>query len=489
MPRFVALPVLLAFSALAACGSSKSDGAAPASSSGGAAGSGAAGAGGSAGASVIDVPGDLGTTSTVINHAGPNGGFPGPAATGVITNPTWAAAGCGDVPVAMGVTDVAWSSEAYDDVGATPGRSPYAVHASFRFDTASSVSVVWSTGPSTRASVVAIGDSPDKLDRFAEGVSFTYSSTILDHASPMRVHEAHLCGLQPDRTYYYAVGGDGYWGAVHAFKTAPAAATHAPFRIGVFGDSNNLVYSDFKVVVDRMKAESPDFIAFSGDLVHDGAIQTQWDAWFEASGDLFASSPILAAHGNHEAMATAYFAQFAQPGNEEYYSFDYGNAHFVVLNDSPPDDAEFDVEAKFLEADLAAAVARPNPPRWLVSMHHRPPYTSSGESFANPLKYFTPIYDKYHVDMVINGHEHCYESTKPIKNGAAVPTYAEGTFYLTTGGAGGLLNLPTFTQAPWSRTYKPVYNYVTIDVAGPKLTVHAYANDGSLLEDPIVIQK
>jgi hypothetical protein len=483
MSRSISL-VVLAFAGLAACSSSKSDGAAPSSSAAGAGGAaGAAGAGGgAAGGGPVDRQGDLGPLPAAIVHGGAV-----PGGTGAVTTPTWAAVGCGDVPVAMGVTDVAWSSESYDDAGA--GRSPYAVHTSFRFDTSSSVSVIWGTGPGTRASMVAIGDSPDKLDRFAAGVSFTYSSTVLEHAAPMRVHEAHLCGLMPDRTYYYAVGGDGYWGAVHAFKTAPAPANDAPFRIGVFGDSNNVVYSDFKVVVDRMKAEAPDFIAFSGDLVHDGAIQTQWDAWFEASGDLFASSPIMAAHGNHEAMATAYFAQFAQPGNEEYYSFDYGNAHFVVLNDTPPDDAEFAVQAKFLEADLAAAVARPTPPRWLVAMHHRPPYTSSGESFANPLTYFTPIYDKYHVDLVINGHEHCYESTKPIKNGVAVPTYAEGTFYLTTGGAGGLLNLPTFTQAAWSRTYKPVYNYVTIDVAGPKLTVHAYANDGSLLEDPIVIQK
>ena len=51
----------------------------------------------------------------------------------------------------------------------------------------------------------------------------------------------------------------------------------------------------------------------------------------------------MTAHGNHEAMAIDYFALFALPGDEEIYSFDYGNVHFVVLNDSPTaGDADLD---------------------------------------------------------------------------------------------------------------------------------------------------
>ena len=446
--------------------------------------SGSSGASGGGGAGIL-VPGDLGPApaSGVIDHSGPGGGVVGPVPSGALSDATWTASGCGDVPLAVGVTDAAWSSEVYDDA-----PSPYAVHASFRFESATSLSVVWETGPGTRASWLAIGESPTKLDRFVPGVSFTYGTKLLDKAMPLRVHEAHVCGLTPNRTYYFAVGGDGYYGQVYPVKTAPAKADEAPFRIGVFGDSNNLVYADFKVVVEKMRAQAPDFIAFTGDLVHDGAIQSQWDLWFAAAGDLFARAPIMAAHGNHEAMATAYFAQFAQPGNEEYYSFDYGNTHFVVLNDSPPMDSEIDLEAAFADQDFAAALARPTPPRWLVAMHHRPPY-SSATSNLNVRAKLTPIYDKYHVDLVLNGHEHAYESTLPINGGKAVKDYAAGTLYITTGGAGGLLNLPTFTQESWSRKYLPAYNYVTVDVAGPKLTVSAFANDGSAIEAPIVLTK
>lgn len=483
------------FAALSAACSSTSSSPVASTGGGGASANGAGGGGavgGSGGGAIVDAgpgvvvaPGDLGPApgSAILDHGGPMGGVVGPIATGAITGPTWSAAGCGDVPIAVGVMDVAWSSEVYDDAPA-----PYAVHTSFRFDTASSLSVVWETGPGTRASWLAIGDSPSKLDRFVEGVSFTYGTKILDKAMPLRVHEAHLCGLAPNRTYYFAVGGDGYYGQVYPVKTGPALADDAPFRIGVFGDSNNLVYADFKIVVDKMRAQAPDFVAFTGDLVHDGAIQSQWDLWFAAAGDLFARSPIMAAHGNHEAMATAYFAQFAQPGNEEYYSFDYGNTHFVVLNDSPPNDAEFDVEAAFADQDFAAALARKTPPRWLVAMHHRPPY-SSATSNLNVRAKFSPIYDKHHVDLVLNGHEHAYESTVPIYGGAAAKDFASGTVYITTGGAGGLLNDPSFTQQPWSQKYAPVYNYVTVDVAGPKVTVSAFANDGSPLEAPIVITK
>ena len=64
-------------------------------------------------------------------------------------------------------------------------------------------------------------------------------NTVRSTGVKIAVHEAHLCGLLPDRTYYYAVGGDGYWGAVHAFKTAPAVATQLPRRTSSTTERNS----------------------------------------------------------------------------------------------------------------------------------------------------------------------------------------------------------------------------------------------------------
>jgi hypothetical protein len=427
-------------------------------------------------------PGDLGGSSAIIDHSGSARGYLAPSPTGPVQGASWTPPTCaGTVDLAAGVTDASWSSE---DYGSDP--SPRGVHTSWRFDTATSLAVVWDTEPNTRATTLAMGDSPDKLDRFVNGVSFTYATAEFDTtASPVRIHEAHVCGLEPNRTYYFAVGGDGYYGKVYSVKTAPTFDPNATFRVGVVGDSNNLVYDEFTQVASQLGKEAPDWIAFTGDLVHDGAWQSQWERWLVAAGDTIAKAPTMPAHGNHEAMATGYFAHFALPGNEEYYSFDYAQAHFLVLNDSPPQDSEFDVEAKFADDDLAAALARPNPPVWIVAMHHRPPYCSNAPYLNDRVK-FQPVYDKYHVDLVLNGHEHLYESTLPLKGDSTIAkSTAEGTVYVTVAGGGGTLD-DTFTAEPWSRTHALTFNYAVIDVEGSKLTVHAKKDDGTSIEDLVI---
>jgi hypothetical protein len=91
--------------------------------------------------------------------------------------------------------------------------------------------------------------------------------------------------------------------------------------------------------------------------------------------------PTMTVHGNHEEMATGYFALFALPGIEEIYGFDWGDVHFVVLNDTPNGgDADLTGrQAAFLDQDLTAAQARPMPPAWIVTSHHRPMFSSDPE--------------------------------------------------------------------------------------------------------------
>jgi hypothetical protein len=170
--------------------------------------------------------GDLGANSAAIDHGGANGGLVAAVQHGALSG-SWQPAGCpGTVPIAVGVTDAAWGE---DDYGNTD-RSPHAVHTSFRFDTSTSIAAIWETDAGTHASFLAYGDSPTKLDHFVQGVSFTNPPQTFDRLPyPLLVHEAHACGLQPNRTYYFAVGGDGWYGNVYGVKTAPSPGTDAPF--------------------------------------------------------------------------------------------------------------------------------------------------------------------------------------------------------------------------------------------------------------------
>ena len=215
-----------------------------------------------------------------------------------------------------------------------------------------------------------------------------------------------------------------------------------------------------------------DFEVFTGDAVLLGTNQGDWRDFFEASVDDFAvtdflsRAPLMLTNGNHDDLAVNYVAQFAFPQDvspgevaqgEEWYSFDYGNAHFVVLNDTVADNAVLaGAQADWLRADLAA-VDRVRQP-WIFVNHHRGFYSchSTHSPDTGLRAAWQPIFDEYAVDLVLTGHNHVYERSVPIRGldaGEGVvaaagadgePTYdgagmASGTIYVVAGGAGAPL--------------------------------------------------
>jgi len=434
-------------------------------------------------------PGDLGSSSTVIDHSGANRGYAGALQTGAVSG-SWQPAGCpGTVPLADGVGNAVWGSDVY---GAND-KSPHAVHTSFRFDTSSSFAAIWETDADTLASFVAYGDSPTKLDHFVQGVTFDDAPDTVSHLEyPLAVHEVHVCGLQPNHTYYFAVGGDGWYGNVYPITTGPPVGSTDAFRFVAMGDSN-FFYSLFAQLEPLVASYAPAFTLFTGDMIHDGTIQSDWEQWFAAGGPTLASIPTMTVHGNHEAMAADYFALFALPGVEEIYSFDFGNVHFVVLNDSPTaGDTDLTTrQAQFLDQDLTAAEQRATPPAWFVTSHHRPMFSSDPDEGSNLTvrSAWQSILEKHHVVADFNGHAHHYESTQPLLGTNIVAPDAGGIRYMTVGGAGALFDSPTPTPNPWTITYYAGLSLAVIDVTPTTFTIHGYKVDGSPLEAPIVLQK
>ena len=86
----------------------------------------------------------------------------------------------------------------------------------------------------------------------------------------------------------------------------------------------------------------------------------------------------------------------------------------------------------WLESDLAASHAP-----WKIVAFHRTVYTfKSGRNTADLRAALVPILDKYHVDVVLNGHDHGIAWTVPMKGGEAVSSPSQGTIYLTAGRSG-----------------------------------------------------
>lgn len=399
------------------------------------------------------------------------------------------------------------------------------VHTSWAGPTDTTFAVSWWTDDDTLASSVLVGTDEAAVsaaDGAAEGVTLVAGHHMLFSSdarglNPDRVHEAHVCGLTPSTTYYYKVGGAGHWSETFEFTTGPELGSTEPFSFGATGDSRGHEDDAWAISQRRLMERGVDFEVFSGDAVVYGPVQTQWDQFFSAddgsgfSVDQFlATRPLMIANGNHDQLAVNYLAQFALPQQvsdgeiaqgEEWYSFDYANAHFVFLNDTVLDSEVLGgQQAAWLDADLAA-VDRARTP-WIFVVHHRPLYTcqSTHSPDTSLRSNWQPIFDRYHVDFVIAGHNHVYERSAPINGfeggdgrvasqdpGTGAPVISDGvpsgTIYMVAAGVGAPL-YPVNTTCPTSREGESVRNFVVFEVQGRSLHFTAYdALTGAVIDE------
>jgi hypothetical protein len=369
------------------------------------------------------------------------------------------------------------------DIGDDP--TPRQVRLGLIGDPRTSVVVQWrDTDENTKASTVRFGEG-GAVDQTATGLTYLFESGVNGNGGEIRMHEAHLCGLKPDTAYSYQVGavdgaGADHFSTVATFRTAPdiVANPDAEVVIAVVGDSRDGA-TVLSQVATLLAGKAPDLILFSGDAVTLGVIQPEWEEFFDAAEPLFKTAPVVSAHGNHEANAINYYAQFAMPGDEENYALDYGFAHLTVLNDTPIDDAAILGSTKtFLDADLTAHDSA----RWKLVMHHQPIWSASTRhgSSTTLRDAWGPVFDAHAVDLVLSGHDHDYERSKPMKGSTPQATPAEGTVYMVSGGAGAEIydNGTDF----WTQYSEKTHGAAIIHVRKNTMTVDVFHPDGSMID-------
>jgi hypothetical protein len=333
------------------------------------------------------------------------------------------------------------------------------------------MAMVWRTDADTLATRVEYGADT------TYGATATGASWLLGvEGAAGRVHEAHLCDLTPGTTYHYRVGGAGNWSEDATFTTAPTPGQAAPFRFAVTGDSRDN-QDTWGLVLDAMEAHAPDFYLFSGDAVDLGVNMTEWDAWFEAGQGHIDHRPLMFAHGNHEFQVQNYYALFSQPGNEQWFSFDYADAHFVVLNDTVATAGDRELQAAWMENDLGATAAK-----WRFALHHMPAYSSctTHGSNAELQDLWSPVEEAGGVVLDFTGHNHNYERSYPLRDGAQ--TTAElGTTYVVAAGAGADLYGNDLSNA-FTEVAEITQNFVIVDVTDGTLTLTAYDLGGNVID-------
>lgn len=405
--------------------------------------------------------------------------------------------------------------------GTSVTRGPY-----LQVGTPNGITVRWRTDAAT--------DS-----RVRYGTSATNLNLTADHAAVTTEHVVSIDGLGADTRYFYSVGsttGTLAGGTTnHFFVTSPPAGSAKPTRIWVLGDSGTADANARAVrnaYLSFAGADAADLLLLLGDSAYDDGTDAEFQAaLFDTYPTILRHTVLWPAYGNHEGHSSdsptqtgPYYDVFSLPtaaqaggvasGTEAYYSFDYGNIHFVCLDSDESDRSVNGPMLTWLAADLAATTNY-----WIIAYWHHPPY-SKGEHDSDldaPMidmrQNALPILEAHGVDLVLCGHSHSYERSVlldghygdsttftnsmvvddgdgrlggdgPYKKPAA--TAHEGTVYVVAGSSGklddGSLDHPVMI------TSFSLLGSLVIDVEGTRLDVR-FVDDTGVVRDEFTLAK
>ncbi|MGP2436803.1 purple acid phosphatase family protein [Streptomyces sp. JW3] len=362
--------------------------------------------------------------------------------------------------------------------------APFGRHLAYGTDPRTEMTVSWQVPVAVKKPFIRIGAHPWDLSRKIDvEVRTLYTPAGVGASGDYTQYYLHakLTHLKPGRTYYYGVGHAGFdpaeahlAGTLGTFTTAPAKAE--PFTFTAFGDqgvSYHGLANDALIL-----AQNPAFHLHAGDIAYgdpagqgkatDAGFDSRvWDQFLYQTESVAKQVPWMVAYGNHDMEAwyspNGYGGENARwelPGNGPdqdnlpgVYSFVHGNTAVISLD---ANDISFEIPANlgisggtqttWLERKLKSYRADKDIDFVVVFFHHCAYCTSTAHASEGGVRdEWVPLFEKYTVDLVINGHNHVYERTDVIKNGEVVKKLpiggtaypeTEGVVYVTAGAAG-----------------------------------------------------
>ncbi len=289
-------------------------------------------------------------------------------------------------------------------------------------------------------------------------------------------HRYKITDLKTSTKYYYRVivETDTFTGN---FYTGPKSeATKTTFL--AYGDTRSNPADHDKVAERIIAAYQKDenaqtIIINSGDLVRNGDDEEDWDRqFFDPSykniQKLFGTLPYLAAMGNHEKTGQLFAKYYPHPfyTDRYYWSFDYGPAHIVIIDQYTPYSSG-SAQYQWLENDLSATGKH-----WKFIIMHEPGWSAKEwRNNEDVQKYIQPLCKKYGIQMVIVGHNHFYARA-----------YVDGVVHITSGGGGAGLYDPDPTF-PNLVIVNKSHHFCKIAIDGDSLQFTAIKHDGEIIDE------
>ncbi|MBR2179004.1 MAG: metallophosphoesterase family protein [Selenomonadaceae bacterium] len=355
----------------------------------------------------------------------------------------------------------------------------------------------------------AVEVKANDLDNTYTFAALDCSFTDDDHINNQ--YSARVEGLNVGTSYQYRIVDGDHCSAWHNLKTTEGKS----FKALIFPDSQCADYSVWSKVAKSAYSRNEDaaFFVNVGDIVDNGEDWTQWKAWFEGASTFLDKIPFVPIMGNHECynrqwqtrLPEAYLKYFEVPsnGNEKferrYYSFDYGDVHFAILDsqwdelntiNSGAGDELIRAQQEWLRRDMSNTSKK-----WKIVFIHKDvlQYRIKGrperlEGFSDIGTLLMPLFDELKIDIVFTAHLHTYRDRGHIYNFEHNPN---GSLYILTGLAGDVRypglwidHALDVAKAPQPETD----NYLTLEAAEDKIEVKCFLPDGTEIDRAVVKQ-
>jgi hypothetical protein len=375
-------------------------------------------------------------------------------------------------------------------------KPPSILYLTWMHDPTTTMTVQWHTRESDPLSKVAYRKVGEREWGVKEGV---YAKL---QVADRLVHTVELDELEPDAEYqFYLVGRKGE----HRFRTLPEFLTR-PVKFVVGGDAY-VDLSTLRRMNQQIAARSPDFVVVGGDIAYtigrkvafkgEGWELDRWRTFLKEWRSQMVTPeglliPILVVVGNHDIKATAlnqreehflFYELFAmEEKGRSYRIFDAGNYLSLFLLDSGHSYTISGQQTQWLRETLSA---RENTP-YKMAVYHIAGYPSVypylGSVPTEIRAQWAPLFERYHLNVAFEHHNHAYKRSHPIKADRIDP---EGVVYMGDGSWGAAPRKP---KKLWYLDCVARTNAVClVTLNGEKSTVEAFSLQGKVIDSAMTL--
>ena len=337
-------------------------------------------------------------------------------------------------------------------------------------------------------------------------------------------YRASVKGLIPGTKYYYQIkytsGGKENKSAVYSFTTEPEEKK--PFTFINVADTE--ISSTNGDTVSRLLEKAAEFVPDAAFLLHNGDFTSKgsnedlWTELLDGGSKSLRNITVVPVAGEKDTAGSMvnHFnidAPLQDTRDGAYYSFDYSNTHFTVLNTNDGENGISDSQLKWMRDDIQDAKAAGA--RWLILALHKGPYITGSHTNDSDItairNKLLPVVNELGIDLVLQGHDHIYVRTKYLgsENLVTEPQFTElwngkridyvldgnGTFYMTAGPAGtnaGKQQVSSeyiskyFERSDESGARNMGQMFATVTIDSDRLTVRNYKMLGT--DDPTMVE-